>query len=122
MARVLRERLPVASWTTALNVSTRVCRSVASRSTSLSTPLAALASSSGRANRSPSMPSAVLPNIWISRRYESHAKRSSDEIAASPSTEASLSPTLRTVSIMPGIEYFAPDRTDTSSGSSGSPS
>ena len=29
---------------------------------------------------------------------------------------------LRTVSIIPGIENFAPDRTDTSSGSSGSPS
>ena len=28
----------------------------------------------------------------------------------------------RTVSIIPGIENFAPDRTDTSSGSSGSPS
>ncbi len=29
---------------------------------------------------------------------------------------------MRTVSIIPGMENFAPDRTDTSSGSSGSPS
>ena len=42
--------------------------------------------------------------------------------SASPCTDSSLSPMLRTVSIIPGIENFAPDRTDTSSGSSGSPS
>ena len=35
---------------------------------------------------------------------------------------ASLRPRLRTVSIMPGIENLAPERTDTSSGSLGSPS
>ena len=37
-------------------------------------------------------------------------------------TDSSLSPMLRTVSIIPGIENFAPERTDTSSGSSASPS
>ena len=42
--------------------------------------------------------------------------------AASPATLASLSPTLRTVSIMPGMENLAPERTETSSGSAGSPS
>jgi len=41
---------------------------------------------------------------------------------ARPCTLTSLSPTLSTVSIMPGIENFAPERTETSSGSSGSPS
>ncbi len=38
-----------------------------------------------------------------------------------PEHRSSLSPTLRTVSIMPGIENFAPDRTATSSGSSACP-
>ena len=40
---------------------------------------------------------------------------------ASPTTDSSLMPRLRIVSIMPGIEIAAPERTDTSSGSSGSP-
>jgi hypothetical protein len=44
------------------------------------------------------------------------------DCAANPCTDASFNPTLRTVSIIPGIENFAPDRTDTNSGSSGSPS
>ncbi len=42
--------------------------------------------------------------------------------AASPATDASDSPMLRTVSIIPGMENFAPERTDTSSGSSVWPS
>jgi hypothetical protein len=64
----------------------------------------------------------VLPNIWINRRYESQANRGLSACAASPCTLASFSPIFRTVSIIPGIENFAPDRTDTSSGSAGSPS
>ena len=44
------------------------------------------------------------------------------DCAANPCTLASFSPMFRTVSIIPGIENFAPDRTDTSSGSPGSPS
>ncbi len=55
------------------------------------------------------------------RRYESHAKRASPANSVRPSTEASLRPTLRTVSIIPGMENFAPERTDTSSGSWASP-
>ena len=42
--------------------------------------------------------------------------------AANPCTLSSFNPMFRTVSIIPGIENFAPDRTDTSSGSPGSPS
>ena len=42
--------------------------------------------------------------------------------SARPFTDPSLSPRFRTVSIIPGIENFAPDRTETSSGSLGSPS
>ncbi len=68
------------------------------------------------------MSSTILPNICTKRRYESQAKRSFEVCFASPPTETSFIPRLRTVSIMPGIENAAPDRTDTSSGSTGSPS
>ena len=55
--------------------------------------------------------------MLISRRYASYAKRRSFPVAfASPSTDASVRPRLRIVSIMPGIETAAPDRTETSSG------
>ena len=68
------------------------------------------------------MSSTILPNICTNRRYESQAKRSFDVCCASPPTETSFNPRFRTVSIMPGIENAAPERTDTSSGSTGSPS
>jgi hypothetical protein len=42
-------------------------------------------------------------------------------VAARPSTDSSFRPRLRTVSIIPGIENLAPERTLTSSGSFGSP-
>ena len=45
----------------------------------------------------------------------------SPRCCASPSTVSSLRPRLSTVSIMPGIEARAPERTETSSGRSGSP-
>jgi hypothetical protein len=63
----------------------------------------------------------IFPNIWMNRRYESKAKRSLPACRASPRTEWSLRPRLRTVSIIPGIEYLAPDRTETSRGLSRSP-
>jgi hypothetical protein len=105
-----------------LKVSTIVRRSFSSRSRSLSVPLAFLADSMASSKCSPSMSRTVLPNIWISRRYESQAKRSLPACLARPCTDSSFSPMLRTVSIIPGIENFAPERTDTSSGSSGAPS
>jgi hypothetical protein len=71
---------------------------------------------------SPGTPSTILPYIWMNRRYESKAKRSSSVCRVSPSTDRSFSPRLRTVSIIPGIENLAPDRTETSKGSVGSPS
>jgi hypothetical protein len=71
--------------------------------------------------RCPSTPSTTSPYIWISRRYESYAKRSLPVVFASPATASSLRPRLRIVSIIPGIETAAPERTETSSGSSGSP-
>ena len=45
----------------------------------------------------------------------------SSELLASASAVASLRPRLSTVSIMPGIEARAPERTETSSGLSRSP-
>ncbi len=113
---------PVSRSTIALKVSTSTWRSEASRSRSLTVPLACLASSRASSNSSPSTPSTVLPNICTRRRYESQAKRSLPDWAARPRTEASESPMFRTVSIMPGMENLAPERTDTSSGSSAWPS
>jgi hypothetical protein len=52
--------------------------------------------------------STILPNICTKRRYESYAKRSLSVCCARPLTESSLSPRLRTVSIIPGIENGAP--------------
>jgi hypothetical protein len=48
------------------------------------TPLADLALSSASENTSPGISRTVLPNIWISRRYESQANRSSPDSSASP--------------------------------------
>jgi hypothetical protein len=48
--------------------------------------------------------------------------RSSALALANPATDMSFSPTLSTVSIMPGIDTGAPDRTETSRGSTGAPS
>jgi hypothetical protein len=72
--------------------------------------------------RSPFTPRTTLPNICTKRRYESHAKRSFSVLFASPWTDSSFNPRFRTVSSIPGIDSRAPDRTDTSNGSSGSPS
>ena len=68
------------------------------------------------------MPRQTFPNIWTKRRYESQAKRSLSVVFVSPSTDSSFSPRFRTVSSIPGIDSRAPLRTDTSSGSPGSPS
>ena len=90
-------------------------------STSCLTPRAAFMLVSACSKRCPSTPSTTSPYIWISRRYESYAKRSLPVVFASPATASSLRPRLRIVSIIPGIETAAPERTETSSGSSGSP-
>ena len=54
-------------------------------------------------------------------RYVSQAKIGSPESVARLSATAGVIPTFRTVSIMPGIENFAPDLTDTKSGFFGFP-
>ncbi len=71
--------------------------------------------------RWPSTPATTSPYIWISRRYESSAKRASPVDEASPSAATSFNPRLRIESIIPGIEIAAPERTETRSGLAASP-
>ena len=67
------------------------------------------------------MSSTTSPYICTKRRYESQANRGLPVRLATASTAWSFMPRLRMVSIMPGIEARAPERTDTSSGISLSP-
>src|SRR3546814_13416913 len=53
--------------------------------------------------------------------FRSHAKRGSPDASDRPTTVLSLSPRLRTVSIIPGIDTRAPERTETSTGSAAPP-
>ena len=72
-------------------------------------------------NSSSRSPRTTVPNIWISRRYRSKTKCASPVRATRPLAVSSLRPMFKTVSIIPGMENFAPDRQDTSSGLVGSP-
>ena len=67
------------------------------------------------------IPNTTSPYICTKRRYESHAKRSFPVFLAKPSTTSSFKPRFRMVSIIPGIEARAPERTETSKGFSTSP-
>ena len=84
-------------------------------------PASSLAASKSESNSSPGSSRTMRAYMAMKRRYESKAKRSSPVCFASPSTDSSLRPRLRTVSIMPGMENLAPERTETSSGSAASP-
>src|SRR5438034_96516 len=64
----------------------------------------------------------MRPNIETKRRYASHAKRGFFVNFSRAARLSSLRPRLRTVSIIPGIDIAAPERTDTSNGFLGSPS
>ena len=96
-------------------------RSSAVSSTSRRAPRASLSACSSPSKTCASIPSTTSPYIWIRRRYESNANRGLPVAVASPSTATSLSPRLRIVSIIPGIETAAPERTETRSGSPASP-
>ena len=65
------------------------------------------------------IPITTSPYICTKRR--SYANRSLPVFLARPSTTVSLSPRLRIVSIIPGMEARAPDLTDTSRGLDASP-
>src|SRR3954469_1839777 len=114
--------MPASASTMALNRSARPLRSSAESSGSVATPRSLRSCSSACSNFAPSTSRTILANICTKRRYESYAKRGLSVCLASPPTDTSLSPRLRTVSIIPGIENAAPDRTDTSNGSVASPS
>jgi len=86
-----------------------------------SVPASSLAASNKESNSSPGSSRTIREYMAMNRRYESNANRSFPVCLARPSTESSLSPRLRTVSIIPGIENLAPERTETSSGSDASP-
>ena len=66
-------------------------------------------------------PITTSPYICTKRRYESQAKRSLLDLRAKPTTASSFRPRFKMVSIMPGMEARAPERTDSSSGSSALP-
>src|SRR5437899_2222147 len=104
-----------------LNSCTSAARSSAGRSMSRSARRRFLNSSNPSAKGPLPRSKTTSPYIWTKRRYESYAKRGFLEPAISPSTVASFKPRLRMVSIIPGIETAAPERTDTSSGFLGSP-
>ena len=65
--------------------------------------------------------STTSPYICTNLLNESHAKRGLPEILARPSVISSLIPRLRTVSIIPGMETRAPERTENNNGLDGSP-
>ena len=118
LARVLRERAARSPpRRCALNVVDELAEVVGGELDVLRRRLAPPSRSvSACSKRCPSTPSTTSPYIWMSRRYESSAKRGLPVDAASPSTATSFSPRLRIVSIIPGIETAAPERTETSSG------
>ena len=118
---------PVCSLTAALNLLTSSLRSSTSSSLSSFTPFACFTSSIMASKGSTSslftgfMPSTTSPYICTKRRYESHAKRALPVLRIRPSTTSSFKPRLRIVSIIPGMEARAPERTETNNGFSTSP-
>ena len=116
-------RSPLCSRTMPLNVSTRPRRSSALSSGSVSTPRASRSCSRARA-RSRRRGRRARSCRTSARSGGTSRTRSARCRSAwpDPATDVSLRPRLRTVSIIPGIENGAPERTETSSGSSTSPS
>ena len=104
-----------------LNCATSRRSSSAVRSVSCSRRAAAWPRRARARTCSPSTPSTILPNSWTSGGRQSEAKRGLPVAGQSPATVSSFKPRLSTVSIMPGIENFAPERTETSSGLAASP-
>src|SRR5690606_27544877 len=112
---------PVSRLTSALNSSTRLRRSSSESSASVAAPVVRRRAERRFSKCPPGTPSTTSPYICRKRRYESYANRALPLCLASPSTVRSFIPRFRMVSIMPGIEMAAPERTDTSNGLAGSP-
>ena len=123
LARVLREGPPALLLDDLLVASsTRASRSSASSSRSPSTPASPCAAQRlleqvARRCRAPSGRTSTAAGGRSPRRSARWPPA-----PASPCTDSSLRPTLSTVSIIPGMEDAAPERTETSSGSSAWPS
>ena len=108
----------------ALNCSASVLRSCAVSSTSNLTPFSSFILSMSCSKYFLPTSITTSENIWMKRLYESYTKRSnagSGLCAIIAATTSSLRPRLRIVSIIPGIDALAPERTDTSNGFSRSP-
>ena len=118
---------PVCSFIAALKRLTSSFRSSTSSSLSSFTPFSSFTFSMISSNGSMSslftgfIPSTTSPYICTKRRYESHAKRGRPVLRLRPSTTSSFKPKLRMVSIIPGMEARAPERTETNNGFSTSP-
>ena len=103
----------------ALNCSARSLRSAAVKSTSYLTPFSSFILSMSCSKYFLPTSITTSENIWMNLLYESYTKRSkagSELPAIIAATTSSLRPRLRIVSIIPGIEALAPERTDTRSG------
>ena len=112
---------PILDLYSALNAPANSLRSSAVNSVSRVTPRASFISSMSFSKNALPTSMTTSEYIWMKRRYESQAQRGLPDLAISVSTTVSLIPRLRIVSIMPGMEARAPERTETSSGTSGSP-
>mmetsp|Transcript_11994 Transcript_11994/g.19825 ORF Transcript_11994/g.19825 Transcript_11994/m.19825 type:complete len:221 (-) Transcript_11994:1986-2648(-) len=99
-----------------LNSFTTSTRSAMVRRLSWGTPRFSRATCSTSSYSCLSTPRTTLPNICRKRRYVSNAQRGLLLILASTSTISSLIPRFSIVSIMPGIDTAAPERTDSSRG------
>ena len=106
---------PIFSWTSFLYVATSSRKASAGICASVCAPACSRAAVSSCSKCSRSISSTTSEYIWMKRRYESNANRSSAD-SARPCTVSSLRPRLRIVSIMPGIDARAPERTETRSG------
>ena len=84
------------------------------------TPFACLLSVRACSNSSFPRFKTTSPYIWRKRRRQSRANRS-PAAAARPLIVEEFKPRFRIVSIIPGIEDRAPERTETRSGLDGSP-
>ena len=62
------------------------------------------------------IPKTTSPYICTNRRYESQTKRGLLVLRTKPSTTSSFKPRFKIVSIIPGIEALAPERTETNNG------
>ena len=113
--------LPVLVLTTILKRRTSSCRSSAENSVSLEIFFSAfnlsISTSNGLCSPFPAAtPITTSPYICTKRRYESHANLALPDFSATILTASSFIPKFNTVSIIPGMDTLAPERTETKRG------